>query len=196
MKYDRVIRWLHAGIALGAVVQLTTSQLMHVPRPGHPLVEPGYHIFEIHRFSGITVVSLLILHWLWQLTGHVAGGWGHLFPWFSASRLRTLASDLKAVPTWFRGGFPAQQEETIPLAGAVHGLGLAVLSCMAVTGATLWFGMGPDGSMSRAVATVREAHMYFGGILWVYFFGHVGIAVLHQLRGDRLITSMFNLVRK
>jgi hypothetical protein len=35
-----------------------------------------------------------------------------------------------------------------------------------------------------------------GGILWVYFVGHAGISVLHQLRGDRLITDMFNLVRK
>jgi cytochrome b561 len=196
MKYDRVTRWLHAGFALGVLVQLTTSELMQVPKPGSPFLEPGHRIFELHRWSGISVVSLIVLHWLWQLTGHVTGGWGHLFPWFSASRLRALASDLKEVPTWFRGGLPGLQEETIPLAGAVHGLGLAVVSCMALTGATIWFGMGPDGSMSRAVATVREVHMYAGGFLWLYFLGHVGIAVLHQLRGDRLITNMFNPVRK
>jgi len=35
-----------------------------------------------------------------------------------------------------------------------------------------------------------------GNVLWVYFLGHVGIAVLHQWRGDRLITNMFNLLAK
>jgi len=194
MKYDRIIRCLHAVIALGVVVQLFCSLFMDVPAPGRTLGEAGYRLFLVHRWSGIAVVILVILHWLWTLSGHVAGGWGHLFPWFSKPRLRNLMSDIKDVPKWLQGGFPSQQEETIPLAGAIHGLGLLVVSAMALSGATIFFGMGPDGSMSRLVALVRQGHMYMGIVLWVYFWGHVGIAVLHQWRGDRLITNMFNLI--
>jgi cytochrome b561 len=196
MKYDRTTRWLHAGIGLGVSVQLCTSFLMDVPSPGQPFVEPGYHFFLVHRWSGICVVTLVILHWLWGLGGHVMGGWGHLFPWFSRSRFRGLISDVKYVPKWLHGDLPAQKEETIPLAGAIHGLGLLALSAMAVSGTTIFFGMGPHGFMNPLVAVVREGHMLMGNILWVYFFGHVGISVLHQLRGDRLITNMFNLVEK
>lgn len=195
MKYDLTTRWLHAGIALGVCIQLAASIFMHVPSPGKPLVEPGYHIFLIHRWSGICVVGLVILHWLWNLSGHVMGGWGHLFPWFSRTRFLALLSDIKGVPKWFLGKLPPQQEKTIPLAGAVHGLGLLTVSAMAVSGSTIFFAMGPHGAMSPFVAGVREGHMWMGNILWLYFFGHVGISVLHQLRGDRLITNMFNLAR-
>jgi len=196
MKYDLTTRWLHAGIALGASVQLCTSLFMDVPVPGQPFVEPGYHIFLIHRWSGICLVTLVVLHWLWGLSGHVKAGWGHLFPWFSRSRLRGLLSDIQDMPKWFQGNLPAQQEETIPLAGAIHGLGLLAVSVMAASGSTIFFGMGPHGSMGHLVSWVREGHMLMGNILWLYFFGHAGISVLHQLRGDRLITNMFNLMKK
>ena len=196
MKYDLGTRWLHAGIALGASIQLCASLFMDVPSPAQPFVEPGYHFFLVHRWSGICLVTVVILHWLWGLSGHVMAGWGHLFPWFSKSRLKGLVSDVKDMPKWFQGNLPPQKEETIPLAGAIHGLGLLVISAMAASGATIFFGMGPRGAMDPFVAGVREGHMLMGNILWVYFFGHVGISVLHQLRGDRLITSMFNLARK
>jgi len=196
MKYDRITRWLHAGIALGVMVQLFSSLFMEPPAPGRPLAEPGYHFFLVHRWSGIIVVILVIFHWLWGLNGHVAGGWGHLFPWFSGRRLRDFMSDLKKVPKWLQGAFPGQREETIPLAGAIHGLGLLVVSAMALSGTTIFFGMGSHGSMSGFVAMVREGHMVMGNVIWIYFLGHAGIAVLHQWRGDRLITNMFNLVGK
>lgn len=164
--------------------------------PPNRTVEPGYHFFLVHRWSGICVVTLVVLHWVWGLSGHVMGGWGHLFPWFSGPRFSALISDIKDVPKWFQGNLPSQQEKTIPLAGAIHGLGLLAVSAMALSGTTIFFGMGPHGFMSPFVALVRQGHMVMGNIVWVYFFGHVGISLLHQLRGDRLITNMFNLVRK
>jgi cytochrome b561 len=196
MKYDRTTRRLHSMIALGVCIQLCTSSFMEVPSPGKSIIEPGYHFFLVHRWSGICVVVPVILHWLWGLGGHVMGGWGHLFPWFSGPRFRALISDIQDLPKWFRGNLPSQKEETIPLAGAIHGLGLLAVSAMAVSGTTIFFGMGAHGTMSPLVAMVRKGHTVMGGILWVYFVGHAGISVLHQLRGDRLITDMFNLVRK
>ena len=194
MKYDRITRWLHAGIALGVVVQLLCSLFMAVPSPGRHLPHAGYLLFLIHRWSGITVVALVILHWLWNLSGHVAGGWGHLFPWFSGPRMQRLMSDIKDAPKWLKGEFPDQQEETIPLAGAIHGLGLLAVTAVALSGAVIFFGMGPDGAASGFVALVKEGHAFLGNVIWVYFVGHAGIAVLHQVRGERLISRMFNLV--
>jgi cytochrome b561 len=194
MKYERITRWLHAGIALGVIVQLACSLFMDVPAPGHSLPPAGYLLFSVHRWSGITVVALVIMHWLWNLSGHVAGGWGHLFPWFSGARLQRLVSNIKEIPQWLHGEFPDQQEETIPLAGAIHGLGLLVVSAMAFSGAIIFFGLGPEGTTSGFVGLVRQGHGYLGNLMWLYFAGHAGIAVLHQVRGDRLISNMFNLI--
>jgi cytochrome b561 len=194
MKYDRITRWLHACIALAVVNQLLCSQLMDRPRPGRMLTLAERTFFEIHEWSGMTALALLILHWLWGATGHFAGGWGHLFPWFSKNRLRDLGSALKALTAWVKGSIVNPWEATMPLAGAVHGLGLLVATAMAVTGATMFFGMAPDGAMSHFVKDVKEAHEFIASLAWIYLSGHVGMAALHQWLGDRVLTRMFDLV--
>ena len=196
MKYDRGIRWLHAGIALGVIIQLSTSQLMKVPESGKSITEPGLSLFMVHRWSGIGIFALVTLHWFWGLGGHITGGWGHLFPWFSKARFEALIADVKAVPEWLRGRFPDQLSQTAPLVGAVHGLGLLAVSAMVVTGATIFFGMASDGSMPTAVKGVARAHGFIANFIWVYFVGHVAMALFHQLRGEPLITDMFNLKSK
>ena len=196
MTYDRITRWLHAGIALAVVAQLASSQVMAVPQPGQLVNQAESTLFSVHRWSGICVLGLLALHWLWSLAGHVPYGWGHLFPWFSVTRLRKLLSALKAMPAWLLGKLPAESDETIPLAGAVHGLGLVVATAMALTGSLIFFGMPSQGSMSGYIGVVREIHGFIANFIWAYFVGHVGMAVLHQLRGESLISNMFNLIAR
>jgi cytochrome b561 len=195
MKYDRATRWLHAGLALTVVIQLTSSLLMAVPGPGRVPAEPGNALFQLHRWSGITVVGLLLLHWLWQLGGHVTNGWGHLFPWLSKPRMRRLMDDLKALPGWLRNGFPDQRTQTLPMAGAIHGLGLLAVSGMAATGGFIFFAMTPDGGMASPVRTVAEVHSAVAGFMWAYLGGHAGMAFLHQWRATPLVSDMFNLMR-
>ena len=196
MKYDRLTRWLHAGIALAVVTQLVSSQLMEVPQPGRLLNGTESRFFAIHQWSGMCVLSLLVFHWLWHLAGHVPFGWGHFYPWFSRVRLRKVLSAVKTLPPWIRGQLPAGGEETASLAGAVHGLGLLAATVMALTGATIFFGMAADGSMSGFVEVVKEIHGFMANFIWAYFVGHVGMAVLHHWRDEPLITKMFNLLVK
>jgi len=196
LKYHRVTRWLHAGIALAVVIQLGSSQLMEVPQPGRLLKGAECTFFALHRWSGMCVLTLLFLHWLWGLAGHVPYGWGHLYPWFSGPRLRKVLSAIKALPQWIRGQIPAGGEETVPLAGAVHGLGLLVATAMALTGSTIFFGMAADGSMSGFLEVVKGIHGFIANFIWAYFVGHVGMAMLHQWRGEPLIVRMFNLLAK
>lgn len=169
---------------------------MEVPQPGRLLTGAGHNFFAVHRWSGMCVLSLLVLHWLWGLAGHVVYGWGHLYPWLSGPRLRKVLSAVKALPAWIRGQLPVGGEETVPLAGAVHGLGLAVATAMALTGSIIFFGMAADGSMSGFLEVVREIHGFIANFIWAYFVGHVFMAVLHQWRLEPLITRMFNVLRK
>ncbi len=197
MKYDRTTRWLHAGLALTVLIQLFCSLFMEVARQqGMAPPEPGRFFFQIHRWSGICVACLVLLHWLRLLAVRPVNGWGHLLPWFSRERMGHLKSDIVAVPNWIRNGFPDQRTETLPLAGAVHGLGLLTVSAMALTGGTIFFAMAPEGGMSPLVAGIAEVHSFFGGFMWAYLIGHAGIALYHQLRDVPLISDMFNLVRR
>jgi cytochrome b561 len=193
VNYDRIVRWLHAGIALAVVIQLLSSLVMQVPQPGRVPLEPQHAFFLIHEGSGLTLVTLLVLHWLWALTGHVAGGWGHLFPWFSRARLRVLLGALKALPTWLCDSRALDEDVMDPLAGAVHGLGLLTVTAMALTGATMVLAMAPDGSMGTLLRAVRWVHGFIANFMWAYVIGHVVMAVLHQVRGERLLTRMFSL---
>jgi len=193
VNYDHVVRWLHAGMALAVLIQVLSSLVMEVPQPGQVPLEPQHAFFLIHEGSGLTLVTLLVLHWLWALSGHVAGGWGHLFPWFSRAGLRALLAALKALPTWLRDSSAVDDEVMYPLVGAVHGLGLLTVTAMALTGATMVFGMGPGGSMGTILHAVRWAHGFVANFMWAYVIGHVAMALLHQVRGERLITKMFDL---
>jgi cytochrome b561 len=193
VNYDRIVRWLHAGIALAVVIQLLSSLVMQVPQPGRVPLEPQHAFFLIHEGSGLTLVTLLVLHWLWALTGHVAGGWGHLFPWFSRARLRALLGALKGLPSWLRDSRALDEEVMYPLAGAVHGLGLVTVTAMALTGATMVLAMASDGSMGTLLRAVRWVHGFVANFMWAYVIGHVTMAVLHQVRGERLLTRMFSL---
>lgn len=195
LEYDLVTRALHAGIAVAVLVQLTSSQFMDVPKPGRVVSPLELASFSVHEWSGMTVFILILLHWLYGASGHAAGGWGHLFPWFSKSRLRTLWSGVKAAPSWIRSGTSDGSDEYLAPAGAVHGLGLLAVTAMAVTGAVIFAAMGPDGRMSHFAREVKEIHEFFASFVWVYLFGHVGMAALHQWQGDRVLTRMFNLFR-
>ncbi|MFZ0243512.1 MAG: cytochrome b/b6 domain-containing protein [Desulfobacterales bacterium] len=50
--------------------------------------------------------------------------------------------------------------------------------------------MAPNGSMPAAVKTVAALHSFFANFIWLYFIGHVAMALFHQFRGEPLITDM------
>jgi cytochrome b561 len=71
-------------------------------------------------------------------------------------------------------------------ASAVHGLGLLTLTGMAATG-TLYFVM--TGSSIGHLAL--GLHKTMANLMWIYLFGHAGIAVLHHLLGHDILRRMF-----
>lgn len=191
MRYDIVTRWLHACVVLTITVQLISSGIMDLPKSGRMISGTGIAFFKIHQWSGISAFTLLALHWIWALAGQTAGGLTHLFPWFSSDRARDVISDLQALPRLIRRGFPEEDRQGMALAGAVHGLGLITVTGMAVTGSIVFFGIGPDGSMSGFIHFVKEFHQFAANFLWAFLAGHVSMAFIHQWRGDKVLTRMF-----
>lgn len=130
MRYDRVPRWLHAGLALGISVQLILSLVIAAPMPGEARDAFSAAAFEAHRLLGLTVLGLLAAHWVWQFMGHTMHGFGHLFPWFSAPRRGAIVVEVKRLVKSRLREWP----EDGALAGGTHGLGLLAATAMAVSG--------------------------------------------------------------
>ncbi|MEJ1958344.1 MAG: cytochrome b/b6 domain-containing protein [Nitrosomonadales bacterium] len=147
MRYDRITRWLHAGIALSVSAQLGLSLFMDAPDDTDEVLASGLplRLFEIHEKIGMTLLALIILHWLWSLSGHVQNGLGHLFPWFSKGRLDKVIDEAQAT---LKLKLP-DPEISNALAGAVHGLGLLAATGMAITGAVIFFNLSKTGHMTE-----------------------------------------------
>jgi cytochrome b561 len=189
LKYDKATRWLHAGLALGITLQLALSLVMEHSEPDKPATGIAAATFEVHENVGMVVLAILVLHWLWQLTGHTLHGLGHLFPWFSANGRAAVMADAKRLVASRMRDNP----QVSPLAGAVHGLGILVATAMGVSGAVLYFGMADNGSMSKPVHVIEEFHGLMANLMWAYLVGHVAMGALHRKLGHAEVSDIFRL---
>lgn len=190
MRYDRLTRWLHAGVALGVTIQLGLSLFMEAPDDKDKEMVTGLplELFEAHEKVGMILLVLLVLHWLWSLSGHVQGG--HLFPWLSKERMANVISEAKDA---LKFNFPDPVTGSNALAGAVHGLGLLVATGMAATGAVIFFNLSKTGHMTDLGEIFHDIHGAIAPLMWLYLIGHVVIATTHVRKGHTSVKEIFSL---
>jgi len=193
MGYDRLTRWLHVGLALAIPLQLLSEEFMKRPKlvDGLPRIRTDAEVtfFEMHEWIGMAALAIVVLHILWSTT-KAGGGLGHLFPYFKAGGCKSIMDELKQVPGWLSGKLHMDADNS-PLAGSVHGLGLLLVLAMAATGGTMFFGMNEvTGQMSGFVHTMKEVHEALGNLVWLYLIAHVGMAVLHKIKGHDLLSRI------
>ncbi len=193
MRYDRATRWLHAGIALGVTAQLGLSLLMEAPDDKDEVLASGLplQLFEAHEYIGMFLLALLVLHWLWSLSGHVEDGFGHLFPWFTKERMGKVMIEIKEALK-FRVSDPGISNA---LVGAVHGLGLLAATGMAVTGVVIFFNLSEAGHMTKLGEAFHGIHGTIAPLMWAYLIGHVALAVIHKRMGHANVQEMFSLFK-
>lgn len=176
-KYDRVTVWLHAALALGVLVQLSLSAVMHVPAgPGLGVRDWHRGAFEIHARTGLFVVAVCALHWLWLCLPYARPGIAQLFPWLERDNRSKIIREfcdlirLRASPSLFLS----------PLAGTVHGLGLLAVSGSATGGIINYLGYFMGVPIPRIVLhCVSLSHILFGYAIWIFLVGHVSMALQH-----------------
>ena len=189
MRYDRLTRWLHAGIALGVTAQLGLSLIMEAPDDKDEELVTGLplQLFMAHEYIGMALLALILLHWLWSLSGHVHGGFGHLFPWFSGERMKKVIAEARDAMS-LKLPDPNVSNE---LAGAIHGLGLIVATALAVTGAVIFFNLDVStGHISELGDELHEVHEAFGPLMWGYLIIHVIGVGLHKRMGHNLVKDI------
>lgn len=187
--WSRPTRFLHAGLAITVTLQLLLSMVMQAPTREHTPTGLPAMLFEAHEFVGLTAVAIVLLHWLWSLRAADAGI-SHLLP-VTRERRAQVAREVRdlarrRLPEGGPGG---------GLPGLVHGLGLLAVTGMAITGVVI-FALLPEAGPPPAQAHFfMEAHSFIAFFVWVYWGGHVALALLHQRAGHPTLTDMFRLGR-
>lgn len=187
-RHGRPTRLVHMGLALAVIVQLATSQFMEGPKPGRP--ENFY--FEIHEYAGLAALAFALLFWLLLLVRRHGTDAAALLPWFRARHRAALGRDLARHWHALRSLRLPHYVEHSPLPSAIHGLGLLLMSAMALLGA-IWFvadifGAGRDPAVHLAI----EAHELLANLVWAYLIGHAALAVLHHVMGEASLTEMWS----
>lgn len=186
-SYPRINRILHALFASMMVFQLISEMLMKRPKliDGVPRERTADQImfFELHEWFGILLLIIVGVR-LTLLLGNPEEI-RRLFPFISGERMKGVLEELKGVPGWLAGRIPSPTESDY-LSGLVHGLGLLLGLVLGITGTVMYVGMDPvNGTMNDFVAALKELHEVMGELLFYYVIGHVGMGIVHQLKGHR-----------
>lgn len=188
-RYGLATRLCHIGLALAVILQLATSQFMEGPHPGRP----QNLAFTIHEISGLTALFCAFCFWLVLARRRRDTPAALLFPWFSMRRIADVFRDLgRQLATLLRLRLPRYEDES-PLASAVHGLGLLLMSAMAVTG-SVWFAAHlanlPRNPLLRFDMTI---HHLFANLVWAYLIGHALLALVHHVAGQSSLARMWSV---
>ena len=190
-NWSHITRLLHFSVAITVTGQLFVSLLMERPEPDEHVSAFAAFFWEVHETLGVVAVLAIILHWLWLFKA-TDTGFHHLFPWGKNQRPKIM-EDIQQIKagTSLHGG-----AGSAGLVGLVHGLGFLAVSGMALTGAILFMTL-PEGDAPAGVLTkvAEELHEGISNLVWVYWFGHVGMAMWHKLNGQDTVKNMFKLSR-
>jgi cytochrome b561 len=181
---SHLTRVLHLLLLVAVLTQLISSQFIEQPLPG----EAPSVIFSLHEYVGLGTFVIVFAFWCWTLIRQGETKFGRLFPWLSPRRVREVVADtLGQLRRLSRGDFSDQSGGA--MVSSVHGLGLLVMTGMAVTGSAYFF---LSGTLAH---TALSLHSLMANLVWAYLIGHSTLAALHHLLGSDILARMFWLPR-
>ena len=123
--------------------------------------------------------------WLNAVTRRTGTRLGRCCPG-SPARLAAVWADLKAhLGALYHLRAPHHQAEA-PLASAVHGAGLLLMTAMAASGLLWW--QGPASLTETAI----ELHVLCGNLVWAYLIGHALMGLFNHVRKDTSLGQMWS----
>jgi cytochrome b561 len=179
-KRSDTTRAVHLLLLLLIINQLVSSQYMRLPHGG---AAPSW-LLQLHEYAGLVTLPVLAVFWAWTLIRSGETRLSRLVPWLSMAGVRDVLVDAAAQGRRLIAG-RAPDDRDGALASAVHGIGLLVMTVMAITG-TIYFATA--GTTARVVLDV---HKLVANLAWAYLLAHAGMAILHQLLGSNMFARMF-----
>jgi hypothetical protein len=181
-------RMLHAGLAGAIMLQLGSSQIMNPDGAGNAA-------FRLHEYSGLAAFGLISGFWAVGAMRRRGTPLGRLLPWFSTFRRRDLWQDLRLHLTELRRLRLPRHEASSPFAAAIHGLGLLLMTAMAVSGTVYYFVNSGDPDAGGLVGLTMTVHRTLANLVWAYLIGHAGMAVLAHWAGTVPLGRMWSFRR-
>lgn len=187
-QWDWATRLLHFGLAVTVSLQLLNSLVVEGPEPGHSLSWFEALMLDIHEWLGMAAFVIVLAHWAWSLWGLGGYGMRHLLPWDKQGRSETATALRDIFKMKMPSGGPQDK-----FSGLIHGLGLIAVTGIAATGAVLFFFMPENGKLNGLTGLANELHEFISTFVWIYWGGHVGMALLHHfIAHDKLLQRMFS----
>ncbi|MCB1072804.1 MAG: cytochrome b/b6 domain-containing protein [Chlamydiia bacterium] len=160
---------VHWGIALCVIGSMISSLFVH---PKNPVELP----IQIHVWIGYGVTLFLLCQWLLLSLKKYHFVRAHVFPYHFEGRQCILA-DLRML---LRGQLPPTGARK-GLSGLVEGMGILLISFMAVTGLIFHFAFVYSMDQIPLMLIIRDIHNFFSYFVWVFVIGHGGMAILHRI---------------
>lgn len=180
--WPQSVKWLHIFLASFVTFQLM-SELDMKAIWKHLGISPFRHfLFEAHMWVGMACAVVMLLFWI--VIARSAPLRAHLFPYTGVYRqriIKDLQNGLRGIfpPAGMRGGLP----------GLVHGLGLLAISGMALSGTVMFVLILSAGGLKPGAnyQLPHTLHSLLSNLVWAYWWGHIGMALLHALKSPRIL---------
>ncbi|MGY9049912.1 hypothetical protein P775_15900 [Puniceibacterium antarcticum] len=182
-------RLLHAGLALAVIIQLLSSLVLEPAEDGHV----GNLYFEIHQYGGLAAFAFVLGFWITVMVRRRGTSVGALWPWISGARLSALWTDIRSHLSTLRHLRLPVHDDNAALPSAIHGLGLLLVTAMAVSGTIYYFINQGDPDAGGLVGIVMFIHTSLANFVWAYLIGHAGFAVLQHGFNDYSLGNMWSL---
>lgn len=179
-------RLFHASLAIAVLVQLGASQFMNDQNGGNTP-------FWVHQYVGLAAFALVLGFWANTIFRKRGTPIGELFPWFSKTGRAAFWADRRVFLNAIRQRKVPPVTEPAPIASAVHGLGLLLITLMTVTGSYYYFFSTGVRNEDGLAGFAMNIHHLAANLVWAYLIGHAGFAVLHHFAGDMSLRTMWSL---
>ena len=169
--------------------QLLSQYWMFVPSPEkQPESQWMAWLFICHLLIGISALCFVAVRLMSALENEEDQQ--QLFPWIAKKSFASLLNDLSEIPKWFKQGSPAPEQKN-KVASTVHGFGLLLTLGLGLTGILFFIGIDSDGAMDVMTHFFRDSHELLAMLLWLYFFGHLLMFIIHLMQGHKQILDIF-----
>lgn len=162
-NWDKKTSLLHFGLAITVTLQLLFALLM---QNGYP------RIFILHEINGLLIVLIVLIHWSWSVFSHQYN-LSHLFPW-TKQGFSAIINDLNIL---VQRGKPPEGGPRLGLPGFIHGLGFLAVTGMAFTGFLIFISI----QLKLGWHLPKTFHSMIADLVWIYWVGHVLMAITHAL---------------
>ena len=186
-NWSRITQFLHLGLAVTVTLQLLLSLVMEMPKPGEPANKLPFEFFEAHEIVGLTALAFVLMHWIWLFFAHDIS-FSKLFP-YNGRGIRQVFDDVTNI---LHRRLPEGGPNSGGLVGLIHGLGFLAVTGMVITGGTIFYFISSNQIGTSTGHTIVEVHTFIANFVWVYWIGHVLMAVAHHLVGENTLRAMFN----